>query len=130
MALIPLPETHLMFLADPNSLQIAYCAADVFVAPSRMEAFGQTLAESMVFDTPFVSFFATGPKDIVDHKITGSKARPFDPADLARGIDWVLDQSPDKYNAMREQCRQMALARLDSGVIARKYLDLYREMLG
>jgi glycosyltransferase involved in cell wall biosynthesis len=40
--------------------------------------------------TPAVCFDATGPKDIVDHKINGYLAKPFDPSDLAAGIDWVL----------------------------------------
>ena len=90
MASIPLPKTHLGFLADDISLRLAYCSADVFVAPSRMEAFGKTLAESLACGTPVVCFNATGPKDIVDHKVTGYKAHPFDPADLARGIKWFL----------------------------------------
>lgn len=130
MAFIPVPQTHLGFLADAISLRLAYCAADVFVAPSRMDAFGKTLAESLACGTPVVCFDATGPKDIVDHRLTGYKAEPFDAADLARGIDWILGLPADRYQAMRSQCRESAVKRFDSRVIARQYLDLYQEMLG
>ncbi|MBD2422489.1 glycosyltransferase family 4 protein [Cyanobium sp. FACHB-13342] len=129
MASILIPQIHLGFLADSISLRLAYSAADLFVAPSRMEAFGKTLAESLACGTPAVCFNATGPRDIVDHKRTGYKAQPFDAADLARGIDWVLGLPPDHYQAMRSECRETALKRFDSRVIARQYLNLYQEIL-
>ena len=76
------------FLHDTISLRLAYSASDVFVAPSLMDAFGKTLAESMSCGTPAVCFDATGPKDIVDHKLNGYKAFPFDTSDLTAGINW------------------------------------------
>jgi len=130
MASIPLPQSHLGFLTDSVSLQLAYCAADVFVAPSRMDAFPKTPTESLACGTPVVCFDATGLKDIVDHKLTGYCAQPFDAADLAKGIDWVLELPRDRYQAMRSNCREIVLKRYDSRVIARQYHSLYQEMLG
>ena len=37
------------------------------------------------------AFNATGLKDVVEHKVTGYLATPFDTDDFARGIEWVLD---------------------------------------
>jgi len=130
MASITRPQTHLGFLADSISLRLAYCAADVFVAPSRMDAFGKTLAESLACGTPVVCFDATGPKDIVDHRLTGYKAQPFDASDLCKGIDWVLGLPAEHYQAMRIKSRESAVTRFDSRVIARQYVGLYQEMLG
>jgi glycosyltransferase involved in cell wall biosynthesis len=130
MGSIPMQLTHLGFLADAISLRLAYCAADVFVAPSRMDAFGKTLAESLACGTPVVCFDATGPKDIVDHNRTGYKAKPFEAADLASGVDWILGLPADRCQAMRLQCRESAVKRFDSRGIARQYLDLYQVMLG
>jgi glycosyltransferase involved in cell wall biosynthesis len=127
---IPLSQSHLGFLADSVSLQLAYCAADVFVAPSRMDAFPKTPTESLACGTPVVCFDATGLKDIVDHRLTGYRAQPFEAADLARGIDWVLELPRDRYQAIRSHCRETVVKRFDSRVIARQYLDLYQEMLG
>ncbi len=133
------------FLHDTVSLRLAYSAADVFVAPSRMDAFGKTLAESMACGTPVVCFDATGPKDIVDHKINGYKAKPFDAEDLARGMDWALNESSStrvsdfkqKQDAdfsflteIGRQAREKAVRQFDSKVASKRYVELYREILG
>ena len=122
--------SNLGFLSDTVALCNAYSAADVFVAPSRMEAFGKTLVEAMACGTPVVCFDATGPKDIVDHENTGFKAQPFDPLDLARGIQWVLSRDEEEQQRMRKDARKRAVTLFDSRVIAGQYEDLYRDMLG
>lgn len=117
------------FLADDVSLRLAYSAADVFIAPSRMEAFGKTLVEAMACGTPVVCFDATGPKDIVEHEVTGYKARPFEPSELARGIEWVLSRSAEEGKTLQERARQRAVERFDVRVAARKYRELYTNLL-
>ena len=128
LSLLRQSHTSLAFLADDVSLRLAYSAADVFVAPSRMEAFGKMLAEAMACGTPVVCFDAAGPADIVDHKVTGYKARPFAAEDLRCGIQWVLDQDPAAHERLREDARERALALFDSQVIAQQYAELYRQM--
>jgi glycosyltransferase involved in cell wall biosynthesis len=124
-----IPSNNLGFLTDSDSLQVAYSAADVFVAPSRADAFGKTLVEAMLCGTPVVCFSATGPKDIVDHHETGYLAEPFSPQDLADGIQWVLDQRPEAYATMSRRAQQRAKQRFDSRVIAKQYIELYREIM-
>ena len=85
-----LPVHYLGHLHDDVSLSLLYAAADVMVVPSLQEAFGQTASESLACGTPVVSFEATGLLDIIDHKINGYLAKPFDTSDLAAGINWVL----------------------------------------
>jgi glycosyltransferase involved in cell wall biosynthesis len=121
--------TKLGFLSDTVSLRLAYSAADVFVAPYRMDAFPKTLAEAMACGTPVVCFDATGPKDIVEHQITGYKAIPFDPADLARGVQWILDRSTEEYAQLCAQALERVQTHFDSRVIARQYLALYQRLL-
>lgn len=121
--------TALGHLTDNVALRVAYSAADVFVAPSRMDAFGKTLVEAMSCGTPVVCFDATGPKDIVSHKETGYKASPFDSEDLTRGIKWVLSRTTDEYEEISDAARTRAVARFDSSVIASQYRDLYKECL-
>ena len=124
------PVTSLGLLSDPISLRLAYSAADVFVAPSRAESFGKTLAEALSCATPVVCFDATGPKDIVEHKACGYKAAPFDPEDLARGIRWVLEQPAVAYGELCSNARQRAQSAFDSRIIARQYAALYEDLLG
>lgn len=117
------------FLHDTVSLRLAYSASDVFVAPSLMDAFGKTLAESMCCHTPVVCFDATGPKDIVNHKLNGYLAKPFDTSDLATGINWVLSDE-NRHKELCVKAREKAVACFDIEKVAGQYAELYREILG
>ncbi len=117
------------FLHDTISLRLAYSASDVFVAPSLMDAFGKTLAESMACGTPVVCFDATGPRDIVDHKVNGYKASPYMAEDLAAGIDCVLSDE-NRHKELCINAMEKAVACFDIKKVARQYAALYREVLG
>ncbi|CAK8711722.1 Glycosyltransferase [Candidatus Electronema halotolerans] len=126
---INFPCTNLGYLHDTVSLRIAYSAADVFVAPSIMDAFGKTLAEAMSCGTPTVCFDATGPKDIVDHKQNGFRAKPFDPKDLAYGIQWLLHQDEQQYRKISDNAKEKVKKYFDNYVIAKRYKKLYSSIL-
>lgn len=115
------------YLNDNISLNLVYAASDVLVAPSIQEAYGKTLAEAMACGTPVVCFDATGPKDIVEHEVTGYKARPFDVVDLAAGVNWVL--SAPNYKELGLNAREKVLREFDSKVVAAKYISLYESVL-
>lgn len=115
------------YLNDDLLLRIVYSSADVFIAPSIMEAFGKTLAESMSCGTPVVCFDATGPSSIVDHKINGYRARAYSSEDLACGIEWIV--STEHYQMLRDNSILKARNEFDSLVIAEKYIDLYNDLL-
>jgi len=115
------------YLNDVVAMRLAYSAADVFVAPSLMEAFGKTLIESMACGTPVVCFDATGPKDIVSHKIDGYKSKAYCSEDLARGVNWVL--SHDNYQDLSDKARNKILREFDSHDSANKYIRLYSELI-
>lgn len=123
------PSTTLGFLSDSISLRLVYSAADVFVAPSRMESFGKMLAEAMACGTPVVCFDATGTADVVVHKLTGYKAQPFDSTDLCEGIQWILSQDETRLSCLRKQARERATKYFDSRVIAEQYITVYKELL-
>ncbi len=115
------------FLYDNISLRVLYSACDVFVAPTIMDAFGKTLAEAMACGTPVVCFDATGPKDIVDHKVDGYKAIPFESEDLSTGIEWVVNN--ENYKDICENARGKVLKKFESNVAAAKYMELYDELI-
>jgi glycosyltransferase involved in cell wall biosynthesis len=115
------------YLNDDISLSVLYSAADVMVVPSIQEAFGQTAAESMSCGTPVVAFAATGLLDIVDHKINGYLAKPYDPADLAEGIAWVLNT--EQYSMLSHKAREKVMHAFDSTQVVKEYIDLYKRIL-
>lgn len=116
------------FLYDSLSLRLLYSASNVFVAPSIMDAFGKTIAESMSCGTPVVCFNATGPKDIVTHKVDGYLAKPYDATDLANGIEWVLEDSI-RWKQLSRNAREKVVKEFDIIKVAEKYKDLYENIL-
>ncbi|CAA6814294.1 MAG: Unknown protein [uncultured Campylobacterales bacterium] len=114
-------------LHDNVSLVTLYSAIDVMVVPSLQESFGQTASEAMACKTPVVAFRHTGLLDIIDHKINGYLAKPFDVADLSRGIEWVL--STNKYQELCQNARVKVIKEFDSIIVSKKYINLYQSIL-
>lgn len=123
---IDMEYRNLGYLNDLISLRVAYSCADVFVSPSNMDAFGKTIAEAMSCGTPAVCFGATGPKEIVAHKVNGYKAKPFCYDDLFYGINWVLDNSGN--SELNKCARDKIVGEFDSHTIASKYIQLYKNI--
>jgi glycosyltransferase involved in cell wall biosynthesis len=124
-----LPVHYLGRLHDDVSLSLLYAAADVMVVPSWQEAFGQTASESLACGTPVVSFGATGLLDIVDHKLNGYLAKPFDTSDLAAGINWVLADEI-RHKELCIKAREKAVESFDIEKIAGQYAELYGKVIG
>lgn len=112
---------------DNLKLNGLYSASDVMIVPSRQEAFGQTASEAMSCGTPVVAFGHTGLLDIVDHKQNGYLAKPFDTHDLARGIEWVLEN--EEYDTLCKCAREKVVKNFDAKIVAQKYIQLYESII-
>lgn len=122
------PCHYLGQLHDDLTLAIMYAAADVTLAPSIQEAFGQIASESLACGTPVVAFGVTGLLDIVTHHQNGYLATPFNCQDLANGIDWVLGDR-DRHQTLRYNARQKALQEFDQSLQAHRYQTLFNDIL-
>jgi glycosyltransferase involved in cell wall biosynthesis len=122
-------ETHYTgYVHDDATLASLYAACDVLVLPSKFDAFGQIVTESMVCGTPVVGFDATGPQDTIEHGHTGYLAEPYDTDDLAEGIGRVLDAS-ELRTTLGEQARMRAVEQYDIETVAHQYHALYEDIL-
>jgi len=124
---LPLKFRYLGHLSDDAGLVSLYSACDVMVVPSRRENLSNVIMESLSCGTAVVCFDIGGNSDMVNHKINGYLARPFDTGDLARGIDWVLGN--DGYDKLSENARAKAVREFDYGAVAEKYIDVYGKAL-
>lgn len=113
-------------IQDDETLRAIYSAADVFVAPSRLEALGQTALEAQACGTPAVAFDNSGLRDTIAHKQTGYLAQAFDPVDLARGIDWALDQMKMNASQFRRSCHMRIKDEFNYSVVGHRYAELYK----
>lgn len=115
---------HLGHIRDDSKLRKIYSIADCFVCPSKYEAFGKTIVESMLCDVFPVVFDCTGPKDIVEHKKTGYKSICFNVNDLAQGILWACEQASSNF-----ELRNAALKQFSIHTCAKSYIELYKRTL-
>ena len=117
---------YIGFLNDTN-LQKAYSAADVFISPSRMEAFGKTVAEAMACGTPAVCFDETGSADIINHKKNGYLASPFSVDSMIEGIDYILNH--EDYISLSKNAKEKVEKNFGAETIASQYIALYERLL-
>lgn len=122
------PIHYLGHLSNEADMQMTYSAADLLVAPSIQEVFGQTASEAHACACPAVAFEGTGLADVIEHKKTGYLARLGDIEDLAAGISWVLE-SASKSNQLNAASRARAVEKFSYPVIARQYKNIYSKVL-
>lgn len=112
------------FIADEALLSCVYNALDVFICPSLIENLPFTCLEAQSCGVPVAAFRVGGIPDIVESGITGYLAEPYSAADLAHGVEEIL-QDKAKYDAMCAAAREKVLRDFDNETIVKKYMDVY-----
>jgi len=120
-------SVHLGYLGQPQLLALAYSAADVFVMPTRAEAFGQVVFESMACGTPVVAFDVGGVPDMVRPGLTGLLAPAEDAGALRQGLE-ILLADPELRERMSIACRRIVEAEYGADLQASRYRELYRHL--
>jgi len=125
---LDIPAMDFGYVGSDRLKAICYSASDLFVHPTRAEAFGLVLLESMACGTPMVSFGVGGVTDLVRPGITGYLAEPDDTEDLVCGIVQLLEDDHLRKR-MRTQCRTIAAQEYPIELQAERYVDLYNKVL-
>ena len=110
---------RIKFLGKVKEVDLEYAKAGIYVITSRSEGFPNALAEAMGAGCPCISFdFIAGPRDIIDHEISGIIVENGNTTEMAKTIDYLI-VSPEK----REQLSKEAIKirkELDKNIIANK----------
>jgi len=115
-------------LRDEVSLPMMYNIADVIIVPSLEENLSNSIIESLACGIPVVSFDIGGNSDMIEHKKNGYLSQNISSKDLAKGISWVLEY--DNYKKLSSYSREKVLKEFDSKVVAKRYIELYKDVLG
>ena len=115
-------------IEDENKLSELINCADLLVLPSRVDNLPQTGLEAQACGLPIVAFEANGIKDLVNHKIDGYLAKPFDSNSLREGIEWTIKEL-DLSEKLSENSLIKSAENWDSKLVAEKYEDLYKKII-
>lgn len=105
-------ERHVRLIARVESLHEFLSAVDVFVLPSRDEAFSLVLIEAMAAGLPVVATRVGGPAEIVKEDVTGLLVPPRDPHALAKAVNRLLNDK-DLGDRLGQNAKQDVESRFD-----------------
>ena len=83
--------------------------------------------ESLSCGTPTVAFNIGGNSDMIEHQKNGYLADPFSVDDLAKGIDWVLNNP--EYETLKQNARKKVLQQFEMVRVAQQYKELYEKVM-
>jgi glycosyltransferase involved in cell wall biosynthesis len=116
------------YLQDERQIAQVYQAADVLLYASRADTFPTVILESLACGTPVIATSVGGIPEQINHGSTGFLVPKGDYADMAnRALQVLLDdqlRGQLSENAVRDVGMRFNLHHQ-----ARKYLDLYAEIL-
>ncbi|MGL5787515.1 MAG: glycosyltransferase family 4 protein [Bacteroidales bacterium] len=115
------------YLTQEEDIFALYNSVDIYVTPSLEENLPNTIMEAMACGKPCVGFNIGGIPEMIDHKINGYVARYKSAADLAQGINWVLD--PENYKTCAHFSRDKVETSYSEAVVAGQYLEIYKDVL-
>lgn len=121
-----LPEEIVSIHRTNNQKELAeiYSAADLFVNPTRQEAFGLVNIEALACGTPVITFNTGGSPECID-ETCGMVVEKNDIEGLLNNIVAICEEKPFS----EENCILRA-AKFKKESKFQEYIDLYREMVG
>lgn len=117
------------FLGHREDVAALLAAADLFVLPSRSEAFPNGAIEAMAAGLPVIASATGGLLDLIDSGTTGLLVPPDDPAALAEAIEGLL-LSPARASLLGGAARDEVTRRYSFERMVRAFEDLYLTQLG
>jgi len=66
-----MPDAVFLGWVDNKKLPVLYSAADILILPSRFDTFSLVVLESLSCGLPVAAYKTKGPKDIIEHGVSG-----------------------------------------------------------
>ena len=124
---LPLKAHPLGYVNEDQRIVDVYNAADVFVLPSLSENLPNTIMEAMACGLPCVGFKVGGIPEEIDHKQNGYVANYRSAEDLARGIQWILNEAD--YESLSRNAIQKVVRNYSQQSVALRYAEVYQQAM-
>lgn len=126
VAALPFPVHSLGVLTNETDIAAAYNAADALVVPSLEDNLPNTIVEALACGTPVIAFNTGGIPEMIKHQKTGWLAQTGSAAELADGLNWLLNQTSEQRSELSQNARQFALTHYAEATVARQYRQVYQ----
>ncbi len=125
----PMEGLHVYNNLTANSPQLRrlYQQCDLFVLPSKGEAFGHVYVEALASGLPAIATTVGGTADIVEDGLNGLRIEPQEHA-LAQALEVFLSR-PELCRTMGRRARIMAEERFDVTTNVNKLLQAFRSIV-
>ena len=124
---LPFPAYPLGYVSDRQRIVRIYRAASMFVLPSLSENLPNTIMEAMACGVPCLGFRVGGIPEEIDHRKNGYVADYQSVDDLAKGIDWILNEA-DREALSIEAVKKVRHHYATQQVMVR-YIEVYQQAL-
>ncbi len=105
-----------------------YSGADIFVLPTRAEAFGLVYVEAMACGLPVIGTSVGGVPEIISNGEDGYLVPPEDPTELTKKIEWLL-KNKSKRIAMGKKGVEKASKKFNLDKNIEKLIGVYNSTL-
>lgn len=117
-------QEKIVFSGFSSNIPEVMHALDIFVMPSRLEAFGLVAIEAMAMETPVVISMGGSAQEIIGDGDYGLTVRPDDAFDLQSKLKYLLDH-PAERKKMAHRAKSFVRSRYDRKERVRRTLELY-----
>ena len=121
-------DERVSFLGHREDVPSLLAQADLFVLPSRSEAFPNAAIEAMAAGLPVVATAVGGLLDLVQDGRTGVLVEPDSPTALTSAID-ALVRMPERAAALGKAARELVASRYSFERMVAAFEDLYLAQL-
>jgi glycosyltransferase involved in cell wall biosynthesis len=116
------------FLGHRDDVPTLLAEADLFVLPSRSEAFPNAVVEAMAAGLPVVASGVGGLLELVESGRTGVLVAPDDPRALADAIEDLVND-PSRARSLGDAARRTIAEHYSFERMVHAFEDLYRSLL-
>ena len=121
-------EKHIVFTGFISNPLKVIAGLDVLVAPSTIDAFGRTLIEAMLQNTPTIAANSAGHTEIISNGFTGLHYKHGDIGNLVRELNFFLQKCPIETRKTN-RARTIAVNQYSAYKHSTRIIKIYQKVL-